>query len=162
MEQKDRSVTRMFLVILILGFASGFLRNSFVFLLDLFNDLQIAFSPFFQVINYLNLVIIYGVVFVVFYQMGKKIDLKLKLDSLIIRLLAGAVIGNFLGFNIALLLGGFYYDFGIFENSIINILLYALPTFLTAFTALAIAYIRHTDRMDSEPPLPRTDVEVNL
>ena len=87
-------------------------------------------------------------VFIGFYKIGKKFDLKSNLKSLIIRLLSGAYLGHFLSYNVAYLSVGndsIWFDsyLSIFIGSVFS--LSFLGTFFAAFTALAIGYLRHNE-----------------
>jgi hypothetical protein len=164
-KQQDRSLTMMFLVILTLGFASGFIFVYQMLLPFLFDYTQsISFVTFSYLFLFINLIISPILVFIGIYYIGKKIDLKTKLSSSIIRLLSGAFTGYFLGYTIAHLFSGYEFETFVvpYLSGVMSLLFSSLSMFFTAFTALAIAYIRHTNRIDSEPSLPKTEVEGNL
>ena len=163
MKQQDRSLTMMFLVILILGFASGFL---FVYqmLLPFVFDWQTSVSSLsmyyglFSVISFLISPIL---VFTGIYYVGKKIDLKAKLGSIIIRLISAAFIGKLLGYFSAYLISGFEFEVfsGPIPSHLLSLSFSSLSMFFIAFTALSIAYIRHNDKMNNESKLPETMFE---
>ena len=164
-KQQDRSLTMMFLVILILGFASGFLFVYRILLPVLIDYHQsISYIIFSYLFVFIELIISPILVFIGIYYIGKKIDLKTKLNSSIIRLLSGAYTGYFLGYTIAHLFSGYELETFVvpYFSGVLSLFFGSLSMFFTAFTALAIAYIRHTNRIDSEPSLPKTDVEGNL
>jgi len=96
-------------------------------------------SQFFSIIN---IIINPFLVFIGFYQIGKKFDLRSNLKSLIIRLLMGAYLGHFLSITVVYLIMGnnspwFDSYWSTFIGNVFS--LSFLGTFFAAFTALAIS-----------------------
>ncbi len=145
MEQKDRSLITMFLVIILISFVSGFFR-SFPMVLWNIENIQdyIQHYQFYALIfSLINIIINPFLVFIGFYQIGKKFDLRSNLKSLIIRLLTGAYLGYFLSFNIVYLIRGIDLYFPTLIGSSISLTF--LDAFFIALSALAIAYLKQKD-----------------
>ena len=141
MDQKNRSLITIFLVIILISFVSGFFRSFPTVLWNIENIQDYLFyAPIFSLIG---IIINPFLVFIGFYQIGKKFDLRSNLKSLIIRLLTGAYLGYFLSFNIVYLIRGV----DLYVPTLIgsSISLTFLDAFFIAFSALAIAYLRHND-----------------
>lgn len=150
MEQKS-SLFRMFIVILIIEFVTTFLAYSRLFLpyaLDIqtLTSLQIYGST----ISLITIIINPISVLIGFYYWGKKLDLKSNLKSVIIRLLIGAYLGQFLAITIHYLVGiyfitGFnFYWLAYLQQGILSVSF--LGVFFTSFTALAIANLRQNNQ----------------
>ena len=89
-----------------------------------------------------------------FYYLGKKLDLKSNLKSVIIRLLIGAYMGQFFGITSLQLTGiclikGFNFYWLTYLSNILSVLF--LGIFFPAFTALAIAYLGNNREEPNEP-----------
>ena len=145
MEQKNYSLITIFLVILIISFVLGFFRNSPVLLwnIESMQDYIQNYQFYALIFSLISMIINPFLVFFGFYQIGKKFDLRSNLKSLIIRLLAGAYLGYFLSFTIVYLIRGFDFSFSVLIGSSISLTF--LDAFFIAFSALAIAYLRHND-----------------
>jgi hypothetical protein len=153
MKQQDRYLIMMFLVILILSLVSGFLfvyRIIFPFISDWQHGS--SFTTFSWLFTLFSFIISPILVFIGIYYIGKSINLRQKLGSSIFRLLIGAFVGNFLGYIIAYLISGYEFETFLvpYLSGVVSISFTSLSTFFTAFTALAIAYIRHTNQLNSE------------
>ena len=142
MEQKNYSLITIFLVILIISFVSGLLRNYRFFFFGI-DNIQDYLWYANLLLSIINIIINPCLVFLGFYQIGKKFDLRSNLKSLIIRLLAGAYLGYFLSFTIVYLIRGFDVSFPVLIGSSISLTF--LDAFFVAFSALAIANFRHND-----------------
>ena len=81
-----------------------------------------------------------------FYYLGKKLDLKSNLKSVIIRLLIGAYLGQFFAITIVNL---FSFSWTFYLINILSTLFLAI--FFPAFTALAIAYLGNNREEPNEP-----------
>ena len=154
MKQQNQALTTMFLVILILGFASGFL-SVYQILLPFAFDWQTSgssLSMYYGLFSIISFIISPILIFTGIYFLGKKIDVKTKLSSIIITLIGGALIGKLLGYVSAYLISG--YEFEVFSvpylSHLLSLSLSSLSMFFIAFTALAIAYIQHHDKMNNE------------
>ena len=87
MKQKDRYLIMIFLAIFIMNFVAGIIEKEIAYEWFFFHY-QFSIIPF--------LVIIAPLVFVGFYLIGKKFDLKSNLKGSIIILFSGALLGYFL------------------------------------------------------------------
>ena len=98
MEQNNYSLTLLLVVIFLLSFVKGFfIRYPIIFWnLDNIQNFQM-YSPFFTLVN---IIISPILLFIVFYKIGNKFDLKSNLKSTIIRMLIGAYVGHFLADSI--------------------------------------------------------------
>ena len=138
MESRNRSLIVLFFMMLIFGLLEGFLFGYHLvlpfFLLDASaHDLSTLTAILGSIDALIPLLVI-----VLMYPMGRKIDLKSKLVSLIITLLGGVYLGKIIGFNIILIFAG-NYSLDTFISSLIQ----SISLFFVAFTALAISYLRH-------------------
>ena len=154
MEPKSQSLIPMLIVILVLSFALGIVGGSRTFLafslkdkLGLSNEVRAFYMA---VVGLIGFVINPVLVFIGIYLIGRKIDLKANLTSIIVRLLVGAYVGNLFGHIVAPLVGSpllheleiplfitSSFLLGLFSISILHL-------FFVAFTALSIAHIRRT------------------
>ena len=152
MEQKGYSLNTIFLVILIISFVSGFLG---LFPLLIWENLVFQ-DPFtrantffyFSLLSIIGFIINPILLFIGFYRIGKKFDLKSNLKSSIIRLMTSAYLGRVVGITAVYLIGIFLikeYTFywPQYLSSIFSVAF--IGTFFTAFTALAIAYLRQNE-----------------
>lgn len=165
MKEVHRSLNLLFFVILILGFASGFI-GGFRLILPFVVDWQTPSSSlatiffFFSVISFIISPIM---VFIGIYYVGREYDLRLNLGSSIIRLLGGGYVGQSIGFSIAYLISGYGFDsFVQYLGAMLPFTLSSLSMFFTAFTALALAYLRKNNQIGNEPPSPRLDLVEDL
>ena len=141
MEQKDRSIITIFVVIIIISFASSIIGSYPISILYNIKPQDFLFySPIFSIIS---IIIKPFLAFFVFYQIGKKFDLRSNLHSLIIRLLTGAYLGYFFSLSIIYLIRGIDLYWPALIGSSIS--LRFLDTSFIAFSALAIAYLRHNN-----------------
>jgi hypothetical protein len=138
MEQKDRYLIMIFLVVLITDFAVGFIRDIPIAL-----SLSMDYYYIYTLIMFISFLIRPVLVFIAFYLIGRKFDVRTNLRSLIVILLTGAYLGNFLSAIIYILLREYVFSW----VSVISIFisLQFLYTFFTAFSALTIAYFRNND-----------------
>jgi hypothetical protein len=145
--EQNSSLFRMFIVILIIEFVITFLVYSQLFIpfaVDNIQDLQI----YSYIISLITFIINPFFVLIGFYYLGKKLDLKSKLKSVIIRLLIGAYLGQFFSITILNLveiyfIEGFNFHWLSYLGSILSVSF--LGVFFATFTALAIAYMKQTD-----------------
>ena len=136
MEQKDRYLVMIFLVVLIISFVIGILRNWMIFYFLEWHDYLVYYQ-----ISVISSLITPLLVFIPYYLIGKKFDLRSNLKWSIISLLTGAYLGYFLSANIEIPLIGFVPYWERVIESIIS--LQFLYTFSIAFSALAIAYFKN-------------------
>lgn len=129
MEQQNRHLIMIFLIILIMNFMAVFIKKAIIF--DwFFMSYETSFI--------LSLLIIIPIVFVSFYLIGQKFDLKSNLKWSIISLLLGAILGYLLSLSYCFITKEvlcslmFYFSF-YFPVTIFF-------TFFIAFSALAMAY----------------------
>ena len=144
MEQR-RSLLRIFIIIIIVGFLEAFLVYSqpFVpFIIGNIQDMQIYRNILSLIIFIINPIS----VLIGFYYLGKKLDLKSNLKSIIIRLLIGAYLGQFFAITIVNL---FSFSWTFYLSNILSTLFLAI--FFPAFTALAIAYLGNNREAPNEP-----------
>jgi hypothetical protein len=131
----------MFIVILIIEFATTFLVYSQLFVPFAIGNIQdIQIYNF--VIQLITFIISPISVLVGFYYWGKKLYLKSNLKSVITRLLVGAYLGQFLAITIHYLvgiyfIGGFNSDWLVYLSRIVSVSF--IGVFFVSFTALAIA-----------------------
>jgi len=138
MEQKDRYLIMIFLVVLIMDFAVGFIRR-----IPIVVPPSMDYFYIYYLIIYISFLISPVLVFIAFYLIGRKFDVRTNLRSLIIILLTGAYLGDFLSTIIYIPLREYVFSW----ESVIGIFisLQFLYTFFTAFSALTIAYFRNND-----------------
>ena len=139
MEQKDRYLIMIFLVVLIMDFAVGFIRR-----IPIAVPLSMDYYYIYYLIMFISFLISPVLVFIAFYLIGRKFDVRTNLRSLIVILLTGAYLGNFLSAIIYILLREYVFSW----ESVIGIFFVSLQflyTFFIAFSALAIAYFRNND-----------------
>ncbi len=133
-EQKDRLLIMIFLVIMIIQFTINFLNYSQMFLP--FGLCKYIISLIIFIINPVS-------VLIVFYKLGKKLDLISNLKTVIIRLLIGAYLGHFFSITILslieinYLIEGSNFYWLIYLSRILSIPF--IGFFFASFTALAIA-----------------------
>ena len=140
MEQSNYSLTFILVVILALSTVSNFVGS--IPILWGLDNIQL-YSMYYPIIIIINIIISPVLVFVLFYLIGKKFDLKSNLKFSIIRLLIGAYVGHFLSFNIVRFFGEYYNFWSTIVSSIVSLAF--LGTFFTAFTGLAIAYLKQNN-----------------
>ena len=141
--EQDRSIFRIFITIMIVGFVETFLIYSeplAPFTVVNIQDMQLYSNILSLIIFFINPVS----VLIGFYYLGKKLDLKSNLKSVIIRLLIGAYLGQFLAITLLHLVGLYTFYWNFYLSSILSTLF--LGIFFPAFTALAIAYLKHTEQ----------------
>jgi hypothetical protein len=102
--EQDRLIFRIFIMIIIVGFVEAFLIYSRTFLSFTLYNIQ-DFTIYQTIISLISFIINPISVLIGFYYLGKKLDLKSNLKSVIIRLLIGAYLGQFLGITILQLVG---------------------------------------------------------
>lgn len=138
MEQKDRYLIMIFLVVLIMDFAVGFIRR-----IPIVVRPSMDYFYIYYLIIFISFLISPVLVFIAFYLIGRKFDVRTNLRSLIIILLTGAYLGDFLSAIIYIPLREYVFSW----ESVIGIFisLQFLYTFFIAFSALAIAYFRNND-----------------
>jgi len=134
MKQKDRYLIMIFLVIFIMNFVIGIIEKGLAYK---------WFSFHYQSSIILSLIIISPLVFVSFYLIGEKFDLKSNLKFSIINLLSGAVLGYFLSSIYWYIRSEIYRSMMMLLG--VNFLLTIVLTFFIAFSALALAYLRTND-----------------
>ena len=147
MEEKGRPLLLIFLVALIFGAVLGALRAYSAYLPILLHEHDAPFAVigfWFSITELTRLAISPFLIFIAFYLVGRKINLKANLSRSILSLIVGGFVGNFLGFSSVTL---------IFNPDRPKLLIGAVFTglnphgsflriFFVAFTALAIAYLR--------------------
>ena len=137
--ERNHSLLTILLAILIVSFVKGFFGGLPLLIFDLTNNMAMyGYYPIFDVVN---IIISPFLTFFVFYQIGKKFDLKLNLMPSIIRLLLGSYVGHFLAINLIYLLAAWRYYPSILLSHILSPLFFT--TFFISFSALAIAYLRN-------------------
>ncbi len=146
--EQNRSLFGIFIVTMIIEFVIAFLSYSRMFLpftLDInFQDLQI----YHLIISLITFIINPISVLIGFYYLGKKLDLKSNLKPVIVRLLIGAYLGQFISFTLLYLIGiyfieGYSFYWLSYLSSILSVSF--LGVFFASFTALAIAHLKQTD-----------------
>ena len=149
MEQKGRLLS-IFTVIFIISTVTSFLGSYYIIayppLIQLTPPDNIQYIQLYSTITSLSSFIVNTILTLfVFYRIGKKFDLKSNLKSSIIRLMTGAYLGQFVGINAVNLIGIFLIEgFTFYPAYLVRAFSVSfLGTFFTAFTALAIAYLRH-------------------
>ena len=145
--EQNSSLFRLFIVILIIEFVITFLVYSKLFIPFTVDNIQ-EFQIYNIIISLITLIINPFFVLIGFYYLGKKLDLKSNLKSLIIRLLIGAYLGQFFSITILNLVEIYFIkEFTFYWLSYLSSILSVsfLGVFFAAFTALAIAYIKQTD-----------------
>ena len=137
MEEKDQSLAPIFLVVLTFSFMLEASLFYMVYLPAFPDKLQIYWMIGISAVSWIHPLL----VFVGVYLVGKKVDLRAKLVPLTVLLIVGAYVGSFTG-QIAItliskpeLLPGATFT-ALTSPSF-------LQSFFAAFTALAIAYLRH-------------------
>jgi hypothetical protein len=145
--EQSRSIIKMIIVILVLQSVTTFLVHSRVFIPFTSDNIQ-SVSICLSIISIIIWIISPFFVFIGFYYLGKKFDLKSNLKSVIIRLLVGAFLGQFLGITILnivkiILIEGFNFYWHVYMVDVLSVSI--LGTFFAAFTALAIAYLKQID-----------------
>jgi len=142
MQKKGRPLTLILLVALIFSLALGAVQGYSAGLpIRLYEqDVPIVtIGTYLAVISLIRTAINPFLIFIGFYLVGRKIDLKANLGLSILSLIAGASIGGFVGYAVTtlimnplveLLVGAAGYSTGFYQ------------IFFVAFTALAIAHLR--------------------
>lgn len=135
--EQNHSLFTIFLAILIASIVTDVFRGSFFMFFDASNiQLYSTYYPIFVLVSILVHPVL---IFILFYKLGKRFDLKVNLKPSIIRLLLGSYLGHFLGTNIIYLyIAGENY-LSTLVGSIISTQF--LATFFLSFSALAIAYL---------------------
>ena len=142
MELKSQSLTPIFIVILVLGFASGVLSSYGVLLPIILHEQRV---PWEEIDIYLTIRTSVGtiidpfIVLIAVYFVGRKIDLKAKLAPLIALIIVGSYVGNLLGHIVAPLIS--FPEF-LTESVLHGLMFLPLHDFFIIFTALSLAYIR--------------------
>jgi Na+/melibiose symporter-like transporter len=135
--EQNHSLLTIFLAILIASIMIDVFRGSFFMFFDTSN-IQL-YSTYYPIFVLVSILIHPFLIFILFYKLGKRFDLKVNLKPSIIRLLFGSYLGHFLGTNlIYLIIGGENY-LSTLVGSIISTSF--LATFFLSFSALAIAYL---------------------
>jgi Na+/melibiose symporter-like transporter len=135
--EQNHSLLTIFLAILIASIVIDVFRGSFFMFFDTSN-IQL-YSTYYPIFVLVSILIHPFLIFILFYKLGKRFDLKVNLKPSIIRLLFGSYLGHFLGTNlIYLIIGGENY-LSTLVGSIISTSF--LATFFLSFSALAIAYL---------------------
>ena len=135
--EQNHSLLTIFLAILIASIMIDVFRGSFFMFFDTSN-IQL-YSTYYPIFVLVSMLIHPFLIFILFYKLGKRFDLKVNLKPSIIRLLFGSYLGHFLGTNlIYLIIGGENY-LSTLVGSIISTSF--LATFFLSFSALAIAYL---------------------
>jgi hypothetical protein len=146
--EQCRSLLRIFIIIMIVGFVEAFLIYSQPLLV--FPIVSIWGNIDMQIYSNILSLIIFIInpisVLIGFYYLGKKLDLKSNLKSVIIRLLIGAYLGQFFAITIVNL---FSFSWTFYLINILSTLF--LVIFFPAFTALAIAYLGNNREEPNEP-----------
>lgn len=148
--EQNHSLLTIFLAILIASIVTDVFRGSFFMFFDMSNiQLYSTYYPIFVLVSILVHPVL---IFILFYKLGKRFDLKVNLKPSIIRLFLGSYLGHFLGTNIIYLyLAGENY-LSTLVGSIISTSF--LATFFLSFSALAIAYLSNnmdeTDEIKKE------------
>ena len=138
--EQNHSLLTIFLAILIASIVIDVFRGSFFMFFDTSN-IQL-YSTYYPIFVLVSILIHPFLIFILFYKLGKRFDLKVNLKPSIIRLLFGSYLGHFLGTNlIYLIIGGENY-LSTLVGSIISTSF--LATFFLSFSALAIAYLTNT------------------
>lgn len=142
MELKGQSLIPLFIVILVLGFASGVL-GGYGPLLTL--HLHEQGVPLEEIGIYLTIRSLVGtainpfMILIGVYFVGRKIDLKAKLVPLIVLIFVGSYLGNLLGHIVAPLIIA---PQSLSASVQMGLTYLPLQRFFVAFTALSLAYIR--------------------
>ena len=145
MEQKRPSSILIFLVALIFSLALGAVHGYSVHLPIRLLEQEIPLKDIGMYLGYVELavrIINPVLIFIGFYLVGRKIDLKANLGLSILSLIAGASIGGFVGYAVTTLI----------INPLPELLVWAAgyplgsyQIFFVAFAALALAYIRRLE-----------------
>lgn len=143
--EQGRLLFRIFLMIMMVGFVGTFIIFFRMFLFFNFIDFQ-DFTIYQTIFSIITFIVNPVSVLVGFYYLGKKFDLKSNLKWVIIRLLIGAYLGQFFAITVVNLIGiyfinGFSFYWTSYLSNILSTLFLAI--FFSAFTALAIAYLRN-------------------
>lgn len=125
MEQKDRYLIMIFSVVTIMSYALGQM-----IMIPAIIDTSYMMMLF---LNYLSPILL----FIAFYLIGKKFEVRTNLKSLIVTLLIGAYLGNLLSYLTQFLY--FEYTFSWESAFYILVPLQFIYTFFVSFSALAIA-----------------------
>jgi hypothetical protein len=146
--EQNRFLFRIFIVIMILEFVIIFLNYYRILLIPFSFDNVQEMQIYISIISLFSFIIHPILVLIGFYNLGKKIDLKSNLKSVILRLLIGAYLGQFFSITVLNFIGicfiegfNFYWlsYFGFIFSTVF------LGAFFTSFTALAIAYLKQND-----------------
>jgi hypothetical protein len=145
--EQDRPIFRIFIMIMIIEFVATFLGYSRMFLPFTLDNVQ-YFTIYHFIISIITFIINPISVLIGFYYLGKKLDLKSNLKPVIVRLLIGAYLGQFISFTLLYLIGiylieGYSFYWLSYLSSILSVSFLGL--FFAAFTALAIAHLKQTD-----------------
>ena len=137
--EQNQSLLTIFLAILGLSFVADFFGGLPLLFFDFsYNLAMYAYYPIFMA---LHIIIDPVLIFILFYHIGKKFELKLNLIPTIIRLLIGSYLGHFLATNLIYILAAWEAYPSILLSSIFSNLF--LHTTFLSFSALAIAYLRN-------------------
>jgi hypothetical protein len=134
--EQNRSLLGIFIVAMIIELVVTFLSYSRMFLPFSLENLQ-DFTIYHTIISMVTFIINPILVLIGFYNMGKKFDLKSNLKPIIVRLLIGAYLGQFI----------FIEEYTFYWLSYLSSLLSVsfLGVFFASFTALAMAHLKQTD-----------------
>ena len=137
--EQNHSLITILLAVLIASFVTGFFRAFPIMFIDISN-IQF-YSTYYPIFMLINIIIHPFLIFILFYKIGKRFDLKLNLKPSIIRLVIGSYLGHFVVINLIYLnvVRGDY--FAALVGSLFSPLF--LETFFVSFSALAIAYLRN-------------------
>jgi hypothetical protein len=146
--EQDRPIFRIFIIIMIIEFVATFLGYSRMFLPFTLDNVQ-YFTIYHFIISIITFIINPISVLIGFYYLGKKLDLKSNLKPVIVRLLIGAYLGQFISITILYLVGiyfieGFSFYWLSYLSSILSVSFLGL--FFASFTALAIANLGQNNR----------------
>ena len=145
--EQNRSLLGIFIVAMIIELVVTFLSYSRMFLPFSLENLQ-DFTIYHTIISMVTFIINPILVLIGFYNMGKKFDLKSNLKPIIVRLLIGAYLGQFISFTLLHLIGIiFIEEYTFYWLSYLSSLLSVsfLGVFFSSFTALAMAHLKQTD-----------------
>ena len=147
MEEKRRPLLLIFLVALIFGAVLGALGAYGVYVPILLHEHEVPLTIigfWIYITELVGVAISPFLVFVVFYLVGRKINLKANLSRSILSLIVGGFVGNFIGFiSVTLIMNPDRPELltgAVFTG--LNPHGSFLQIFFVAFTALAIAHLR--------------------
>jgi len=142
----DKSLLGTFALALLMGFALGVLAccyRNFLFILDKSHT-----ELYVGIVSYIRFAVNPFLIFTVFYLHGRKLDLKAKLRSVMVLLIAGLYVGYVLGNIVTFPVITHLYQSPFPPSFLGTVLMSLFPTiiispFFAALSASAIAYIRN-------------------